>query len=208
LVDAGLGIEDLQACCDWTEQSPWGSLLEAQRSALVRVFDSPTLSIPTSSIGRFLDGLASLLGLVHCNGYEGHAAMTLEDLAMGHSQLSECPKYRFAVQIQSGMIEFDGRPVVRGVFEDLRSGIDRARIAFGIHAAIARMMAQTLERLPNESGQGHQVGLSGGLFQNRLLVGLAVEALKRAGHRVHWHRRIPPNDSGLAIGQLRMARSV
>jgi hydrogenase maturation protein HypF len=208
LVDAGLGIEDLQACCDWTEHSPWGSLLEAQRSALVRVFDSPTLSIPTSSIGRFLDGLASLLGLVHCNGYEGHAAMTLEDLAMGHSQERGDTKYAFVLQNQGGAIEFDGRPVVRGVVEDLRSGIDRARIAFGIHAAIATMMSDALVHLTDDSKQSHQVGLSGGVFQNRLLVELAVEAMSRAGHQVYLHRRVPPNDSGLAIGQLRLARSV
>jgi hydrogenase maturation protein HypF len=208
LVDAGLGIEDLQACCDWTEHSPWGSLLEAQRSALVRVFDSPTLSIPTSSIGRFLDGLASLLGLVHCNGYEGHAAMTLEDLAMGHSQERGDTKYAFVLQNQGGMIEFDGRPVVQGVLEDLQKGTDLASIAFGIHASIATMMSDALVHLTDDSKQSHQVGLSGGVFQNRLLVELAVEAMSRAGHQVYLHRRVPPNDSGLAIGQLRLARSV
>jgi hydrogenase maturation protein HypF len=208
LVDAGLDVRNLQGCGDWTKNSPWGSLSDSERSAMIKVNDSQTLSIPTSSIGRLLDGLSSILGLVHCNGYEGHAAMALEDLAMGHTQLRECPKYRFAVQIQSGMIEFDGRPVVQGVLEDLQRGTDLASIAFGIHASIATMMSDALVYLTDDSRRSHQVGLSGGVFQNRLLVELAVEALSRVGHRVSLHRRVPPNDSGLAIGQLRLARSV
>ena len=175
---------------------------------MIRVIDSQTLSIPTSSIGRLLDGLSSVLGLVHCNGYEGHAAMALEDLAMGHTQFIAYPKYRFALEIQSGMIEFDGRPLVQGVLEDLQRGTDLASIAFGIHASIATLMSDALVYLTDDSRRSHRVGLSGGVFQNRLLVELAVEALSRAGHRVYLHRRVPPNDSGLAIGQLRLARSV
>ncbi|MFN9624900.1 MAG: carbamoyltransferase HypF [Planctomycetota bacterium] len=203
VLDAGLKIDDLQACGDWTTSSPWGLLKESEQSMLVDLFDAPSFSIPTSSIGRFLDGIASLLGLVHANDYEGHAAMMLEDLAIGYNREQDTVAYRFAVHVQSGVIEFDSRPVVRRLIEDLRCGTNPSQIAFGIHASIATMMVDALGVLPKELGESQLVGLSGGVFQNRLLVELAVDSLERAGHRVCLHRHIPPNDSGLAIGQLR-----
>jgi len=203
VLDAGLKIDDLQACGDWTTSSPWGLLKESEQSMLVDLFDAPSFSITTSSIGRFLDGISSLLGLVHANHYEGHAAMMLEDFAAAYKREQDTVGYRFAVHVKSGVIEFDGRPVVRQLIEDLRCGTNPSQIAFEIHASIATMMVNALESLPKELGENQLVGLSGGVFQNRLLVELAVDSLERAGHRVCLHRHIPPNDSGLAIGQLR-----
>jgi hydrogenase maturation protein HypF len=209
ILDAGITIKDLQTCCDWPTDSPWGLLSESEQTALVQALSVSTLSIHTSSMGRWIDGLASLLGLVHCNDYEGYAAMRLEDLALAYDGDQHERRYEFAIEQRVGLIEFDGRAVVGRVIEDLRHGIDRAKIAFGIHASIATMMTDTLKRLPEEKMlNGYQVGLSGGVFQNRLLVELAYKGLQSAGHRVCMHRHIPPNDSGLAIGQLRSVRSV
>ena len=129
--------------------------------------------------------------------------MMLEDFAAAYKHEQDTVGYRFAVHVKSGVIEFDGRPVVRQLIEDLRCGTNPSQIAFEIHASIATMMVNALESLPKELGENQLVGLSGGVFQNRLLVELAVDSLERAGHRVCLHRHIPPNDSGLAIGQLR-----
>jgi hydrogenase maturation protein HypF len=177
---------------------------------------SVALTIPSSSIGRFLDAVASLIGLVHCNQYEGHAAMLLEDRATEYylhrfqengfpiDSMSDLGAYRFTISDQQGVLEFDTRQVVRSIVEDLCNLISLQQIAFRVHASIARMMVEMLERLEPRWNCTRQVGLTGGVFQNRLLVELATEFLGKSRWRVLLHQRIPPNDSGIAAGQLRL----
>ena len=214
LLDAQIAIESHAGLRAWVSKSPWGELSQSKRSVLLTAAESSNLANPSSSMGRFLDGLASIIGLVHRNDYEGHAANLLEDRATKYyfDQLASNAKasdgrrdsmaYRFAIWDRPGVLEFDGRQVVQSVVEDLCEGMDQNRIAYRIHASIARMMVQVLERIEARWSCMRRVGLTGGVFQNRLLLDQLSELLEGAGWDVLLHRRIPPNDSGIAVGQL------
>ena len=87
---------------------------------------------------------------------------------------------------------------------DLRAGHDTRSMAAGFHLAVAEMIGTTAQRLCRRMGTD-QVALSGGVFQNVLLVGLARDALTRRHLNTLTHRLVPPNDGGLALGQAAIA---
>jgi hydrogenase maturation protein HypF len=219
LTDAGIGFEEVRASCDWAQRSPWALLTESQRSDHVRLATSQDHSVLSSSMGRWLDAIGSLLGLVHVNHYEGHAPMMLEDCAtryaidMGLDRLrslgrieQDAEEYRFAIARPGTLYQIDGRGILSRLLEDLRNGLGVGCIAYRVHGAIAQLLVDTLGHLDSPWAESRRVGLTGGVFQNRLLVELASDRLGRAGRQALFHRRIPPNDSGIAAGQLRLLR--
>jgi hydrogenase maturation protein HypF len=219
LTDAGIGFDEVRASCDWAQRSPWALLSESQRSDYVRLATSQDHTVLSSSMGRWLDAIGSLLGLVHVNHYEGHAPMMLEDCAtryaidMGLDRLrnlgrieQDAEEYRFTIAPQGTLYQIDGRGILSRLLEDLRNGLGVGCIAYRVHGAIAQLLIDTLEHLDSPWAESRRVGLTGGVFQNRLLVELASDRLGRAGWQALFHRRIPPNDSGIAAGQLRLLR--
>ena len=219
LTDAGIGFEEVRASCDWAQRSPWALLSESQRSDHVRLATSQDHGVLSSSMGRWLDAIGSLLGLVHVNHYEGHAPMMLEDCAtryaidMGLDRLrslgrieQDAEEYRFAIARPGTLYQIDGRGILSRLLEDLRNGLGVGCIAYRVHGAIAQLLVDTLVHLDSPWAESRRVGLTGGVFQNRLLVELASDRLARAGWQALFHRRIPPNDSGIAAGQLRLLR--
>jgi hydrogenase maturation protein HypF len=219
LTDAGIGFEEVRASCDWAQQSPWALLSESQRSDYVHVATSQAHSVLSSSMGRWLDAIGSLLGLVHVNHFEGHAPMMLEDCAtryaidMGLDRLrslgrieQDAEEYRFTIARAGTLYQIDGRGILSRLLEDLRNGFGVGCIAYRVHGAIAQLLVDTLGHLDSPWAESRRVGLTGGVFQNRLLLELASDRLGRAGWQALFHRRIPPNDSGIAAGQLRLLR--
>jgi hydrogenase maturation protein HypF len=219
LTDAGIGFDEVRASCDWAQRSPWALLSESQRSDYVRLATSQDHGVLSSSMGRWLDAIGSLLGLVHVNHYEGHAPMMLEDCAtryaidMGLDRLrslgrieQDAEEYRFTIARAGTLYQIDGREILSRLLEDLRNGLGVGCIAYRVHGAIAQLLVDTLGHLDSPWAESRRVGLTGGVFQNRLLVELASDRLGRAGRQALFHRRIPPNDSGIAAGQLRLLR--
>jgi len=98
----------------------------------------------------------------------------------------------------------DVRPTIRAIVEDLRAGIPRAEIAARFHETFARMVVDLATRAAQEAGLEH-VALSGGTFQNRLLLERCCDLLESRGFRPLYHRHVPPNDGGLALGQALIA---
>jgi hydrogenase maturation protein HypF len=94
---------------------------------------------------------------------------------------------------------------VRAVVADVLAGVSSDLIAARFHAAVARMIAEVCMRL-RVRGAGLTVGLTGGVFQNALLVQMAIDELHKAGFEVLVHQRVPANDGGLALGQAVLAR--
>ena len=92
----------------------------------------------------------------------------------------------------------DPAPVLRAIIADLRAGVERGRISMRFHRGLARQ----LFNLALTYGQGMPVALSGGVFQNTLLLDLLSHDLKQHDITVLNHRLVPPNDGGLALGQL------
>ncbi|MCU1494957.1 MAG: (NiFe) hydrogenase maturation protein HypF [Acidimicrobiaceae bacterium] len=154
--------------------------------------------VPTSSMGRLFDAVSSLLGLRHIVSYEAQAAIELEAAAADHLRVAR--EYEFEIAGD----EFDPSPVLRAIADDLRAGRAIGAIAAGFHLAVARLIGDSAERLRRETGI-ERVGLSGGVFQNVVLVRLARAELVGRGFSVLTHRLVPPNDGGLALGQAAVA---
>lgn len=163
------------------------SELNVLRPMLERGVQSPW----TSSAGRLFDAVASLIGLRQRTRYEGQAAMELE--AAANAAAHDARAYEWAYTSE----QLDWAPMVRQIVEDVRAGIPQEIIARAFHRALIEGMV-TMAQAIGES----RVVLSGGCFQNVLLLEGAIQALKAAGLEPYWHREIPPNDGGLALGQL------
>jgi hydrogenase maturation protein HypF len=130
--------------------------------------------------------------------YEAQAAIELEWAARDH--VADARHYRFA----SADGEIDPRPVLRALVDDGRAGCPVGAMAAGFHLAVARMIAETADRLREITGI-ERVALTGGVFQNELLLHLARRQLALRDLNVLTHRLVPPNDGGLALGQAAVA---
>ncbi|MFN7806352.1 MAG: carbamoyltransferase HypF [Planctomycetaceae bacterium] len=149
----------------------------------------------TSSIGRLFDGVAALvLGLQEVS-YEGEAAQRLESLAEEPGELLS--SHRLPLTMVQNRWELDWRPMIRWLVADLRNGCDPRRLAGRFHAAVAEAVVEVAQQMP-----GYPVVLSGGCFQNRLLVELIAHRMAAVGQPLFTPGSIPPNDGGLAAGQL------
>ena len=177
---------------------PVQALAPEARQVLGRQLERTVQCVPTSSMGRLFDGVSSLVGLRHTVTFEAQAAMELEAVAASHC--GPCPAYAFGM----GDGPVDPAPVIRAIAGDVAAGRPVGAMALGFHRAVADMVGRVAERLAGATGIG-QVALSGGVFQNTLLAGLARDRLVSAGFEVLTHRKVPPNDGGLALGQAVVA---
>jgi hydrogenase maturation protein HypF len=167
--------------------------LRVLTSMLARKLNSPV----TSSAGRLFDAVASIANLRHTCHFEGQAAMELE-FSMPRDAGDDV--YPFAVVENATSFIVDWEPMIRAMLAE-KPG-DLATIALKFHNTLADMMVAIAER----AGCA-QVCLTGGCFQNRFLTERAVRQLARAGFRPYWHQLVPPNDGGIALGQIMAAQA-
>ncbi|MGA3128244.1 MAG: carbamoyltransferase HypF [Candidatus Korobacteraceae bacterium] len=179
------------------ELNPLQSFSTADRKILAAMLRQGLNSPWTSSMGRLFDGVASLIGVRQISRYEGQAAMELEWLAAGSSERGS---YEFEITgsaNETAPEELDWTPMVRGILADLARKMKPEAIARKFHNTLTEMIASVAGR-----HAGLPLALSGGCFQNRLLTELTVARLEAAGVKVYWHQRVPPNDGGIALGQV------
>ncbi len=155
--------------------------------------------VTTTSMGRLFDAVASLLGVCQDVSYEGQAAVELEHLARAGRPVA----LDFAVA--DGVL--DPAPVVVGLVEGLRAGTDIADLAAGFHAAVIRASAAAAADRAGALGIT-VIGLTGGVFANRLLLQGLRAKLTEGGFEVLSHRTVPCNDGGLALGQATIAAAL
>jgi hydrogenase maturation protein HypF len=164
--------------------------------------------VPTSSMGRLCDAVAALAGVCQVATYEAQAAIELEALAASDTLLDAAElagsRYAFGLQESSGLTIVDPAPIIRQVAGDVLQGRPVGQIATLFHAALAELIVRLAGDLRDRTGIG-RVALSGGVFQNVVLLSAAVHELRRAGFIVYVHHRVPPNDGGLALGQAAIA---
>ncbi len=146
--------------------------------------------VPTTSVGRLFDAVASIAGVARQNRFEGQAAMLLEN-EIGALRTEQ------AYPLPSG----DWGPLIQAVVADKRAGIAVPEIAARFHNALVKWILEVAA----STGTKHVV-LSGGVFQNRYLTERASAALECRGFVVYTHQRVPPNDGGIALGQTVMNR--
>jgi hydrogenase maturation protein HypF len=169
--------------------------LSAQECAILKAMLQRTINAPiTSSAGRLFDAVAALIGLRQETRYEGQAALELECALDG---VETDAAYPVRVLAHHVMQVVDWEPMVHGILEDLRRSLPVGWIAAKFHNTLAEMIVAVAMRTDEE-----RVVLSGGCFQNRYLTERAVARLRTAGFRPYWHQRIPPNDGGIALGQV------
>ncbi|WP_431995213.1 carbamoyltransferase HypF [Streptomyces griseoflavus] len=161
--------------------------------------------VPTSSMGRLFDAVSSLAGVCHHAGYEAQAAIELEAAAVsaGDDEPHD-PRYAFGLTDRAGPLTATPGPLLRAVAEDVRGRVPAAVIAARFHLAVARLVRDVCAAARRAAGPG-TVALTGGVFSNALLSSACARELRADGFTVLRHRDIPPNDGGLALGQLIVA---
>ncbi len=154
----------------------------------------------TTSAGRLFDAVAALCGLRAEVNYEGQAAVDLEAAC----DPSEQRGYPLPLLDDGGPLVMDARPLIRAVSADLAGGVPVGTIAARFHNALAAATARACALAAERRGIDTVV-LSGGVFQNRRLLGRTASLLADGGLRVLTPERLPPNDGGIAYGQLAVA---
>lgn len=166
---------------------------------VVRLARAGVNSPLTSSVGRLFDAVAAILGVRDAISYEGQAAVELE-------QRADCSERRAytTTWTESAPHRVRGTDLVRAVVADLRAGVPAAVVAARFHNALAQIIVDVCGALRARRGLS-LVALSGGVFQNLLLLERTVNALETAGFRVLTHSRVPANDGGISFGQAVIA---
>ncbi|WOX05628.1 carbamoyltransferase HypF [Microbulbifer pacificus] len=169
--------------------------LSIVRTMLKRGINTPRCS----SMGRLFDAVAVILGLVDSVSFEGQAAMAVE-FAAEPSASEIC--YPFSIEDTSqASCTLDWAPMVLALLDQEDCGLSVADRACAFHNTLAQMVQAAVHR----AGERH-VFLSGGVFQNKRLLENTAGLLRHNGFHVHCHSKVPPNDGGIALGQLYYAR--
>jgi hydrogenase maturation protein HypF len=167
----------------------WRAIAELARTGL---------SAPeTSSMGRLFDAVAALCGVRSRVNYEGQAAVELEAVA------DRGPAEPYPMPVRADGV-LDAGATVRAAVDDVSRGTPASAVSARFHAGVAEATAVACARAASEQGVATVV-LSGGVFQNRLLLERTAALLGKAGLRVFVPERLPPNDGGVAYGQAAVA---
>ncbi|WP_329450336.1 carbamoyltransferase HypF [Streptomyces sp. NBC_01724] len=192
----------------WTDDLPCAAACPPdERQVLLRQLERNLNCVPTSSMGRLFDAVSSLAGVCHRAGYEAQAAVELEAAAVG-AAADPGPGYGFALRpadsVDGQPLVMDPSPVLAAVVDDVRAGAAPALVAARFHAAVADVVLQVCVAAREQYGL-QEVALTGGVFANTLLSSRCARTLNENGFTVLRHREVPPNDGGLALGQLMVA---
>ena len=171
---------------------------------VARLLRSPLAGPVTSSVGRLFDAVAALCGIRAVASHEGQAAAELEAAA----DTTERRAYPIGVGERpgraAGALEIDPREAISAIDGDLRRGGDVAVVSARFHNGLAAATASGCLAAAEAAGVDAVV-LSGGAFQNALLLERVSGELEAAGLRVLTHELVPPNDGGIALGQAAVA---
>ena len=161
---------------------------------LARGWNSPV----TSSCGRLFDAVAAFLGIKAVSSFEGQAAMMVE------FAVQEGVEDGYPISLleagEGQPLVFDWEPLVRAVLRDQEEGVEVGTICARLHNSLANLIVEVARRVGLE-----RVALTGGCFQNRYLTERSFHRLQEAGFRPFTHQRVPPNDGGIALGQIAVA---
>jgi hydrogenase maturation protein HypF len=170
-----------------------GHIGEQRLRAVERMIATGTNTVMTSSCGRLFDAVAAIVGLRYQVNFEGQAAIELEAIVDPACE----QRYEFDI----GGEELDFRAMMERIVKQRAAP---AVVAARFHNTLAAAIHEMCLRMRRESGI-ERVCLSGGTFQNMRLLGLAARALRASGFELFLHRKVPPNDGGIALGQAAIA---
>ncbi len=171
---------------------------EVIKQQLKREINAPL----TSSAGRLFDAVAALIGVRQAIDYDAQAAIELEMIV--RNNVRETGIYPFSIdQLQEMQIVRLGE-LFEAIARDVKDGTPPETISLKFHRTAAQLIANVCTLVAEDRGI-NQVALSGGVFQNRLLLRLVTAALRREGFSVLTHRLVPCNDAGISLGQAVIA---
>jgi len=153
-----------------------------------------------SGLGRLFDAVSALLGICREAEYEGQPALELESATGG--RLAEA--LPFVLEESGDRVILEPAPLIKALVEARLAGRPVAELAAAFHATVVEGLAALVLRLAERTGV-HQVALSGGSFQNQLLLEHLPPRLEARGLQVYLNAQVPPNDGGLALGQAWLA---
>ncbi|MCM8796083.1 MAG: hypothetical protein NC928_05325 [Candidatus Omnitrophica bacterium] len=156
----------------------------------------------SSSMGRLFDAVASLVLGQYKTRFEAELAIKWERLATGYSL--KTTGYRFAIVKDKDGYVVDPLPIFKEIIRDLKIKEPMAKIAYKFHLSVAEIIKRIC-RILREETRINKVILSGGVFQNNLLLNLILDLLYKDGFEVLRHKEIPCNDSGISLGQAVIA---
>ena len=161
-------------------------------------------AVLSTSVGRLFDAVSAILGIRHKSSFEGEASMALEFAAEAYEQKDHEQKQNKKIDPlvyeEDGHVILNTQLLVQRIVEAKLQGADSGRLAYWFHEILAEQITAVCVEARNVSGRQKAV-LSGGVFQNRLLLRLTEERLTEEGFEVLRHRMVPPNDGGIAVGQ-------
>ncbi|HUV51140.1 MAG TPA: carbamoyltransferase HypF [Anaerolineae bacterium] len=177
----------------------FGQLDDSKVKFIVEMISKRINSPITSSLGRFFDGVAAIVGIRNTVFFEGQAAMELEMLA------DKKAKGIYSFEWASGEIHrIFLQPIISGIVNDMERGISPSTISGKFHNTIIALFSELCEVIRKENGL-NRVALSGGVFQNSILLSGLIKGLKQRGFQVITHSLVPANDGGISLGQAMIA---
>jgi hydrogenase maturation protein HypF len=182
-----------------------GQVTEVEVEVIKRQIERKINSPLSSSMGRLFDAVSALLGIRGEIDYEGQAAVELEMAAYEEDYVHAQEGYPYRIVEDEGIRVVHLRDLLSAVVEDLHQGISKGRISVKFHNTIARMINEMCHLIADETPMVSGVALSGGVFQNRLLLRKTVSLLESSGFQVFTHRQVPCNDGGISLGQAVIA---
>jgi hydrogenase maturation protein HypF len=172
--------------------APITSFSESELVVIRQMLSKGVRSPITSSAGRLFDAVASIVGLRQRVTFEGQAAMELE------FAIEQDTHETYPFELTDGLPSMvDWAPMIAEMLLDLQKGESSGRISAIFHNTLAEIIVAIARRVGEP-----RILLTGGCFQNRYLVEHAVRRLSDAGFKPYWHQRVPPNDGGIALGQV------
>jgi len=182
---------------------PFLKEIDEKRAATILGMISEKINAPyTSSLGRFFDGIAAILGIRNRVSFEGQAAVELEMAAEERTDAYYGYEWK-----KEGIYRVLHQPIVRGVVRDMEKGLSISGISAKFHFTLIKMFAELCEMIREDSGLNRTV-LSGGVFQNGLLLAGLQDALRDREFDVFTHSRVPTNDGGICLGQAMIAAAL
>jgi hydrogenase maturation protein HypF len=186
----------------WGDRSAMASFLpgeafsEKELTVLWQMLQKNLNTPLVCSAGRLFDAVASLLGVRHRSSFEGQAAIELE-YRVDPAVRTSYPFLIHAPQTGDAPLIIDWEPIILSIVESLRKNTAIEVISTAFHNTLVEIIVGIAKR-----AQQQAVVLSGGCFQNRYLTEQTVSRLRASGFSVYWHKDIPPNDGGIALGQV------
>ncbi len=174
--------------------------IEVIKRQIERGINSPL----TSSMGRLFDAVSALIGIRGEIDYEGQAAVELEMASYKENWVDDKESYPYHIGEDKGTRIVRLVDLLSAIVGDLKQGTSQGRISVKFHNTVARMVNEMCRLIADTTGI-RQVALSGGVFQNRLLLRKTVNLLETHGFQVFTHKQVPCNDGGISLGQALVA---